>query len=87
MMTKKSNETLADPVEIILHYPLDTLKTLFMRRVKVRDTLAAQRVKGNDAEKEIFLLANLCEVTSEQIESLDMADYTRLQEVYSSFLS
>jgi hypothetical protein len=74
-------------VEVVLKHPLESLDKLVMRRVKVRDTLAAQRAKGNDAEKEIYLFANLCEVTTEQIEALDMADYQQLQEAYTGFLA
>jgi len=60
---------------------------LTMRRPKVRDMLAAEKAKGNDAEKEILLFANLCEVAPADIEALDMADYQQLQKVYKDFLS
>jgi hypothetical protein len=76
-----------DSVEITLKYPLKSADKLTMRRVKVRDSLAAQKIKGSDAEQEIFLFANLCEVTTRQIEALDMQDYKQLQETYSGFLS
>ena len=85
--TQEEDTQATDSVEITLKYPLKSVSTLTMRRVKVRDSLAAQKIKGSDAEQEIFLFANLCEVTTKQIEALDMADYKQLQEAYSGFLS
>ena len=41
----------------------------------------------NDAEKEIQLFANLCELTPENLLDLDMADYSKLQKAYQDFLS
>lgn len=73
---------------INLKYPtLPTFPTLHMRRPKVRDMLAAEKSKGTDAEKEIVLFANLCEVTPAEIEALDMVDYQQLQQAYQGFLS
>lgn len=60
---------------------------LFLRRPKVRDMLAGDKAGGTDAEKEIRTFANLCEVSPETIEALDMADYKRLQETDAAFLS
>lgn len=73
---------------IVLKYPLENgLKELNLRRPKVRDMLASDKTKGSDAEKEIALFANLCEVSPEEIGALDMADYKQLQEEYQGFLS
>lgn len=74
---------------IKLKYPLENgISTLKIRRPKVRDHLAADKVKNiSDAEKEINLFANLCEVTPAEIEELDMVDYQQLQEAYKHFLS
>lgn len=60
---------------------------LTMRRPKVRDMLTAERAGGNDAEREIRTFANLCEVSPEVIEELDLADYQQLQQAYRGFLS
>jgi hypothetical protein len=85
--TTQDEDTVAtDSVEITLKYPLKSTATLTMRRVKVRDSLAARKMKGDEAEQEIFLFANLCEVSAKQIEALDMADYKQLQDTYSGFL-
>lgn len=74
---------------IQLAYPVQAegreLTQLRLRRPKVRDELAAQRPGGSDAERELRLLANLCEVAPATLEDLDMADYLRLQEAYKGF--
>lgn len=77
--------------QIKLQYPVKVngleISTLTLRRPRVRDMLAASKIKGTDADKEIRMFCNLCEVEPEVIESLDLADYSRLQQVYQSFLS
>jgi hypothetical protein len=71
-----------------LQYPLENgIINITMRRPKVRDMLASDKAKGSDAEKEIALFANLCEVAPVDIESLDMVDYQALQKAYQGFLS
>jgi hypothetical protein len=64
----------------------NTYEKLSLRRPKVRDRLAVERLKKTDAEKEITMIANLAEVTVEVIEELDLADYGKIQEVLQSFL-
>ncbi|MCG8471379.1 MAG: phage tail assembly protein [Desulfobacterales bacterium] len=77
--------------EITLEYPVTVdgieTKTLSMRRPKVRDMLASEKKATTDAEKEIGVFANLCEVSPKAIEELDMMDYGKLQETYQNFLS
>ena len=62
-------------------------KTLSMREPEVKDLRLAERTKGRDnqAEVEIMLFANLCEVPEEVIEGLLLADYKKLQVEYQSF--
>jgi hypothetical protein len=73
---------------ITLKFPASSgPSALTLRRPKVRDMLASDKTKGSDAEKEIALFANLCEVAPADIESLDMADYQALQKAYQGFLS
>ena len=62
-------------------------QTLTMRRPKVRDMLTSDRAGGSDAEREIRTFANLCEVATEVVEELDLADYQQLQQAYRGFLS
>lgn len=64
-----------------------TVNKLSLRRPTVRDMLAADKTDTSDAEKEISMFCNLCEVEPAVIESLDLADYAQLQQVYQSFLS
>jgi hypothetical protein len=60
---------------------------LNIRRPKVRDRLAVERMGTNDAEKEVALIANLAGIAKESIEELDLADYARIQETLQGFLS
>lgn len=60
---------------------------LKLRRPKVRDMLVASKAPGSDAEREVMLFANLCEVEPAVIQDLDMADYLALQKAYQGFLS
>lgn len=62
-------------------------KTLTMREPKVRDTVTAQKQAGDNADVEVNLFANLCEVSPEVISEMGMRDYGALQKIYKSFLS
>ena len=76
---------------IQLDYPImidgQKITRIDMRRPKVRDRLLSEKLDGSDAEKEVRLLANLCEFPPQQLEELDMADYVKLQEALADFLS
>ena len=76
---------------IELQHPINIdgvqVKTLRLRRPKVRDMLTVETAIGHDAEKEIQLFAHLCEVNPSDLHELDMADYAKLQKAYQSFLS
>lgn len=79
-------------MEIIqLKYPVElnglTVDELSIRRPKVRDMLAADKSAGSEADKEIRMFANLCEVDPNVVEGLDLSDYSNLQKVYQDFLS
>lgn len=77
--------------EIELEQPIQldgrTLSTVTMRRVKVKDMLVHDKRAGSDGEKELHLIANLCELPPSALEDMDMADYGELQGVLKSFLS
>jgi hypothetical protein len=77
--------------DIILDYPLTIdgreVKTLKLRRPKVKDQRNAEKAAGDDAGRELNLFAALTGVNPEDLEELDMKDYGKLQERYSSFLS
>jgi hypothetical protein len=76
---------------ITLHYPIniggEKVEVIKMRRMKVRDQTKQQKNGGTDAEKEVGMFVDLCELTPDQIEELDMKDYEQLKECISSFLS
>ena len=62
-----------------------TYDELNIRRPKVRDRLAVERMKKTDAEKEIAMIANLAEVDVRVIEELDLADYGKIQQSFADF--
>lgn len=82
---------MTDNNAIELDYPVEFKGTkytaLTMRRPKVRDQLAADKVGVTQAERETALFGNLCDVPPDVIQELDMKDYGQLQERYESFLS
>lgn len=77
--------------KITLQYPIRIngveLKEVLLRRPKVRDRLIVDKMTVSDAEKEIFLVANLAEISKEAVEELDLADYTKIQQKLQSFFS
>ena len=83
---------MSDITTINLSYPINSshgaeINELRMRRPKVRDRLVAEKMSGNQSEKEVRFIANLCELAPEDIEELDMADYNKIQTALSGFLS
>lgn len=77
--------------KIRLEYPITVdgveYKELEMRRCKVRDRRLAEKNGGTDADKEIYLISNLCEVPPGVVDELDAADYAKAQKVLMGFLS
>lgn len=76
---------------ITLEYPITidgaVINRIRLRRPLVRDRLIAEKASGSEVEKEIRLLANLCEIAPDHIEKLDLKDYGKLQERLIDFLS
>ena len=62
------------------------ISELTLRRPKVRDRLAVERLGTNDAEKEVALIANLADIPKDAVEELDLADYAKIQEALQGFL-
>lgn len=83
------NPNLATKVTVTLDFPFEvdgtSYLTLDMRRPKVADNVAAQKQKGGDFEKGIFMLARLCDVPPEVIHELDELDAAKLQDELNSF--
>lgn len=57
-----------------------------MREPTVGDLEAGHEAKGNDASREISILANLCEVSPDDMRKLPYRDYVRLQTAYTGFI-
>lgn len=60
--------------------------TVRMREPTVNDQLAADASKGTDAEKELAMMANLCELAPADIKAMPLRDYKRLQTAYLGFI-
>lgn len=76
---------------IALDYPLNLdgrqVAELTMRRPKVKDQRNADKAASDDAGKELQLFASLTGMNPEDLEEMDLSDYTKLQNAYSGFLS
>lgn len=74
---------------IELEYPIEIdgveIKSLRLRRPKVRDLQVMEREK-TDMAKTIMLIANLAEITPEQVQEMDAGDFARVSEVVMGFL-
>lgn len=78
--------------KIELKYPVTVdgheYKSFDMRSPKVRDQITAQKTsQGNNEQMELVLFSNLCEVTPNVLEELELADYSQLHKAYNDFLS
>ncbi|MCZ6913070.1 MAG: phage tail assembly protein [Rickettsia endosymbiont of Ixodes persulcatus] len=77
--------------EYPLAYPIVTngLKTLSLkiRRPTVGDNLAADSLQESDSVKEMYLIANLCQISTEDVKNLDLKDYKKIQAIIESFLA
>lgn len=76
-------------VPLPLIYPITVgdkeIKSLSVRRPKVRDNLIADKQNKLDADKEVHLMALLSGVDTEVIHELDMEDYSAMQAVLKGF--
>ena len=84
---------MSEKTTVELKYPvtIDGTETnvLHVRMPKVRDEILADKAKKagkSDAEIEVLLITNLCEVAPEVIEDLAVVDYKRLLKAYEDFL-
>jgi hypothetical protein len=58
---------------------------LVMRRPKVRDMMAAQKAGGSEAEMGVALVANLCEITPDDVLELDSSDWDKCEAQVQAF--
>lgn len=88
-MAKKIESADAGYVDIELSRPIEIdgaqVTALRMREPTVADQLILEDMKGSDAAKEVALVANLCEVTPDDIKRLTMRDYRKVQKAFSGF--
>lgn len=80
---------IADFYDIELSKPLEIdgakVKTIRMREPTVADQLASSAMRGDDAAKEIALIANLCEISPDDVKKLTLRDYKKLQAAFVNF--
>ncbi|OTG64333.1 hypothetical protein B9T25_12905 [Acinetobacter sp. ANC 4470] len=88
-MTTKKDYVLekAGMNQITLSRAYGGIGEISMREPTVQDLLSAElQAKGkSDAEQEITMFANLCEIAPDFIKSLGLKDYKRIQEAYRLF--
>ena len=94
MAKKDQGQAGGGPAVVVLREPVEAggqrVEAVTMRRPLVRDLRAAQRAAGQGAasgEIEFRLFVNLCEIAPEALDAMGVADYHRLQEAYTDFLS
>lgn len=63
----------------------DWVKTVEMREATADDSIIAQKRAGSTGEMEKMLFASLCECTPDELGSLSMADWAKLQKAYNGF--
>jgi hypothetical protein len=76
---------------IELEYPIVVdgveVSSVTMRRLKVADLMAYDKMKCSEAERDLRTLANICELPPAALQEMDAADYLELREVMQGFLS
>jgi hypothetical protein len=60
-------------------------KSVRMREPTVNDQMVADEMNGSDASKEVGMMANLLEVTPDDIRALPLREYKRLQVAFKFF--
>ncbi|MGO4521110.1 phage tail assembly protein [Dyella sp. 2RAF44] len=58
-----------------------------MREPTVGDMKRLQKHKGDEAEKEIYGVSSLCEISTEDVEGLSLRNFARVQEAFALFSS
>jgi len=77
--------------KIVLEYPFKDngaeVTEVNMRRAKVKDMrIAEEKSKSSGGNYESILFANLCELSPDAMDLIDIKDYGKLQARYQSFL-
>lgn len=61
------------------------VKVIRLREPTVGDIEASSLAKGTDSQKEIQTFASLCTISPDQIRSMSIKNFTRLQEAFVNF--
>ena len=90
-MATKTKPEAAGYVDVELSRPMEIdgakVTALRMREPTVADQLASEEMKGGEAAKEIAMLANLCEVSPDDIKRLTLKDYKKVQQAFLNFIA
>lgn len=62
------------------------LTQITLREPLVRDRIAFAKDRGSDEEKEVRMIAQLCNLSEQAIWQLTAADYAQLLEVFNVFM-
>uniref|UniRef100_UPI003B42F4FD phage tail assembly protein n=1 Tax=Serratia sp. BNK-4 TaxID=3376141 RepID=UPI003B42F4FD len=78
----------ANTKEIKFYSPLtlengSQLTSVLMREPLVRDRIEFSRMKGNDLENEVAMIANLCNMNVVDVERLTSADFSQLEDMFN----
>jgi hypothetical protein len=87
MAKKDPKQTGSVDIKLLTPIEVDGAKVtgLRMREPRVKDQLVSQEIKGSDAEKELAMMANLCEVSPDDLKQLTLRDYKQVQKVFLGF--
>lgn len=77
----KADVTLSRPLEI----SGAKVSVITMREPTVADQIAAEQL-GTGAEADVQYMANLCQITPDDVRRLPLRDFKRLQKAFSFFI-
>ncbi|MDO5101482.1 MAG: phage tail assembly protein [Lautropia sp.] len=90
-MAKKVTPVETGFVDIQLSRPIEIdgaqVTALRMREPTVGDQLMLDDLKVGDATKEVMLVANLCQLTPDDVKQLSLRDYRKVQEAFAGFIA
>lgn len=77
-------------IDIVLSRPIKIdgaeITALRMREPTVKDQLVMDAKGGSDAQKELAMMANLCQLRPDDLTQLTLRDYKKVQKVFLGFL-
>jgi hypothetical protein len=57
-----------------------------MREPTVGDQIVASESKASEAQKDLAMFSNLCEIAPDDLRNLPLRDYTRLAAAFANFI-